>query len=614
MKKRIVWLVTSGLMVLSLVLASCAPKVAEEKQAVTEKKEVVTEKKEAVTEKREVVEKEQVEAKAEEPQYGGVLNAFNNVDVEAGFVSTTAFRSSSRAWVFRMTNEPLLAKDRLKGPAGTGEWNGLFSSLFPEVKHLTGNIAESWEVIQPDTFIFHIRKGIHWQDKPPANGAELTAEDVVFTWVFYWREPGTQFRTGYPYIRDAENPEKSIYLNPDDPWAVVVKSKPEYLALSWEKFANQWFVLPKALENTKGWFASWGDVVGTGPFLLTDYVRGSSLTWTKNPNYWKKDPLHPKNQLPYVDGVKVFIIPDTSTQLAALRTGKLDILQEVEAEDAEGLIRTNPQLQSKDYWLAYPTMAMRNDRAPFDNVNVRRAMTMAINYDEIVKDYYGGKALKFYWPAYPIPELAAMSMSLEEMPESVQELYGYHPDKAMKLLDAAGLPGPNRFTTSIIVSGDNDVDLLSIIKNYWAKVGVTLKIDVKEQGVKDAMDTAKSFEQGTLSGATLNDSIKLTDRLAGSRGNYAMVNDPLVEEAIKAIGATLYFDTAENARIIKKVAPEINNRAFYIRLPAPVVSILWQPWLRGYHGELPSYHGKAFQAGEYVWIDQNLKQKMMGRR
>ena len=70
--------------------------------------------------------------------------------------------------------------------------------------------------------------------------------------------------------------------------------------------------------------ALWRNAVGTGPFILTDYLSGSAATLVKNPDYWATDPVGPGqgNQLPYIDGIQYLIIPDVSTRQAALRTGK----------------------------------------------------------------------------------------------------------------------------------------------------------------------------------------------------------------------------------------------------------------------------------------------------
>ena len=68
----------------------------------------------------------------------------------------------------------------------------------------------------------------------------------------------------------------------------------------------------------------WRNVVGTGPWVLTDLVEGSSMTLTKNPNYWSDDEKYPGNRLPYVDEFRIKVIPEPATRIAALRTGQID--------------------------------------------------------------------------------------------------------------------------------------------------------------------------------------------------------------------------------------------------------------------------------------------------
>ena len=74
-------------------------------------------------------------------------------------------------------------------------------------------------------------------------------------------------------------------------------------------------------------FKDWRNLVGTGPYSMTEWVEGSGITYTKNPNYWKDDEKFPGNRLPFADEIKLLFMPDASTQLAALRKGKLALLR-----------------------------------------------------------------------------------------------------------------------------------------------------------------------------------------------------------------------------------------------------------------------------------------------
>lgn len=123
----------------------------------------------------------------------------------------------------------------------------------------------------------------------------------------------------------------------------------------------------------------WKTCVGTGPFMVTDFVDGSQATFAWNRNFWMKDPVGPGkgNQLPYVDGVKVLYITDTSTRQAAVRTAKLDQFGPFATlEDSKAVTDKAPQLLVKRYLEHASTsigMRVYREDLPFKDKNVRRA-------------------------------------------------------------------------------------------------------------------------------------------------------------------------------------------------------------------------------------------------
>ena len=114
---------------------------------------------------------------------------------------------------------------------------------------------------------------------------------------------------------------------------------------------------PEVAIEQHGDVADWRNLVGTGPFMLTDWVEGSSLTWVKNPDYWGHDEKYPENRLPYVDEV---VKPDhtrpSDTRVGyAHRQGGLSCSQRrqsiLDTVDAvESLQRTNPELRVNAYY------------------------------------------------------------------------------------------------------------------------------------------------------------------------------------------------------------------------------------------------------------------------
>ena len=165
--RKVIWLIVSCLMVLSLVLASCGPAEEEEEEATP-----TPTGEEEVTPTPTGEEEEVVTPSPDKPKYGGVLTIAwptgpYYFDEAFGFIyfTTHAF----------FTNECLTVGDWTRGPAGTNEAS--WAHIMPPARMdlVVGALAESWDVSQPGKFIFHIRKGVRWQNKPPCNGREMDA-------------------------------------------------------------------------------------------------------------------------------------------------------------------------------------------------------------------------------------------------------------------------------------------------------------------------------------------------------------------------------------------------------------------------------------------------------
>ena len=139
-------------------------------------------------------------------------------------------------------------------------------------------------------------------------------------------------------------------------------------------------------EKAPGGPNKWENATGTGPFMITDYKDGHSQIYTKNPNYWDSEVINGKKyKLPFVDKIYISIIKDEQTQIAAFRSGKLDLLMAINWKYVDELKKSLPQLKwGRILGIGNFTMAMRMDRKPFNDIRVRRAMNLAINKKEII--------------------------------------------------------------------------------------------------------------------------------------------------------------------------------------------------------------------------------------
>jgi len=609
MKKRIVWLLVSCLMVAALVLASCGPaetgeeeEVAppgEEEVAPPGEEEVVPPKEEKVT--------EETEAK---PEYGGELiigwsrDAMHFDDAQC---------HPYWAPTFCVTNEELSQGDWIKGPAGTGEAEWIHQ-IFPPLPITTSSLAESWEVTDPQTLVFHIRKGVRWHNKPPTNGRELTADDVLFTldriWDSLLSHPGGSIPREQ-YIESITSPDK---------WTVVIKTRePGQVGDVFEGAARYTGIVPRDAAEQYGGLDDWRNTIGTGPFILTDYISGSSATFVRNPNYWMEDPLNPGNRLPYVDGMKWLIIPDPSTRLSALRTAKVDTLTggysgNIGWEDAESLKKTSPELEYIGGLAPSPTglfMRLDNPELPWYDKRVRRALAMAIDNKAIGESLYGGKYRLVAWPVAPVREHMEIYTPFEELPESSQELFEYHPDKAKELLAEAGYP--DGFSCEIVAM-TSYVDILAVVKDYWSKVGVDLKIDVREYGAWANLRVQRKHKEMLV--CALNAAIPyyLSELAAGKLYNCSIVDDPKINQAREDMFAS-YFDPEKKAEIMMELNTYVIDQVYVVQMPAGYAYNFWWPWLKNYHGEIQvGCYGQYANWVKYVWLDQALKEEMTGKR
>ncbi len=596
MKSKILWMLVSLLMVLSLVIASCGPSEVEEEKEEEEGKVVIT--KEEEEEEEEVVEKKDGLLSPEVPKYGGQLVAtggdpmgFDPATMQAIMMTET-----------RIMNEPLLVGDWSKGAAGTGLVDWKIGHMYM-ASALRGALAESYELPDNETIIFHIRPGVYWWDKPPMNGREFTAFDAAWSLEREW-------------ACDKCWPRAS---NPPEDWVISVKAIDKYTleckvpahAQGKHIFTNGWEIqmLPPEVIEQYGDMNNWETVVGTGAFMLTDYVVSSSLTYTKNPNYWSNDPVLPENKLPYLGSVKLLIVPDLSSIQAGFRTGKIDIIGGVSIEDWERFKTTLPDLEYTETFPWIPTyLCGRMDKElPFNDLKVRQAMNLAVNQREILDDYYKGYGTMLAYPFTPVMSFADVYVPLEEMPAAVQELFEYKPDKAKQLLADAGYP--NGFKT-VVTCSQMEVDLLSIIKEYLFAVGIDVELSVVEGGAHFGMKKGRTFPEMIMCDTYPYGYVKMHNVRPESMSCCCSWSSPESRAAYNEAMMYLGKDDIRVRQAVKAVVPHILENAWGLWMPLPYQYWMWWPWVQNYHGESNFGHISTHLYRNYIWVDTALKASM----
>ena len=458
--------------------------------------------------------------------------------------------------------------------------------------------------------IFNIRRGVHWHDKPPVNGRELTAKDVEFSLlrITGLSEEGPPVTT----YEISQLPIESITATDD--WTVVIKlerTRPD--ALRAILISTNAYIIPPEVIQQHGDMKDWRNVVGTGPFMLTDYVEASSFTFTKNPNYWGYDEKYPDNRLPYIDQLRALHMPEEATRLAALRSGKIDIILGAGSirsiDTIRSLQRTNSELQVEPFFGSNsnaPTMNRRNP--PLDDLRVRQAMQMALDLETINDTYLGGFAR--WVPMGLVGDVKGFYVPFEEWPEEVKKTYRYDPEGAEALLDAAGYPRGEdgvRFKLSYCHRNIFDLGYIEVTAAYWDAIGVDLEIDVVDVATMVSRLTDKTYEMctGTLA-------VTSVDHL------MSWYNTPFREDIMGGNpGADSELDAAYNGYIAattvedqQKFSKDLDmyliRNHFSIWGPQTPSFNLARAWVKGWNGEI--FISNALEAR--LWIDQDLKEAM----
>ena len=154
---------------------------------------------------------------------------------------------------------------------------------------LRGALAESWEQPDDTTIIINVRQGVHWHDKAPMNGRELTAQDVEHSFQRYLGlgafsgndpSPGGGELVSVPWESVEATGDHTVVFKLQEP-----KLRALNLILDWYQMLMQ----PPEVVDQYGGITDWRHAVGTGPYEMTDWVLGSSFEYTRNPNYWAFD-------------------------------------------------------------------------------------------------------------------------------------------------------------------------------------------------------------------------------------------------------------------------------------------------------------------------------------
>ena len=539
-------------------------------------------------------------AMTEKPQYGGTLNIGHH------HVTLSPLSWDPADWTWKhnqdtgLATETLFSADLSKSQSRGGKHRFISDAWLPS-DAIRGELAESWKWSdKPLRVDINLRKGVMFPEKPGVmKSRELVADDVVFSYNRLDKSP-KKIPTYFDHIEKVESTGKHslrfTFKNYNAEW--------DY-RFGWGYYSA---IVPKEVSDAGA--GNWKNLNGSGPFMLTDVVQGSAVTFSKNDLYWDKEKIAGQAyKLPFVDKIVYRTIKDEASFLTALRTAKLDVLENIRWSAVDELKKNALALKWKKRVHTFGTfVAMRVDTKPFDDIRVRRALNMAINKQEIVKAYYGGNADLFAYPMHP--DYAGYYEPLDKMPVAAQELFTYNPEKAKALLAEAGFPKGFSFKTQVCSCNPDHMDLIPLLAAYLEKVGVKMEIQTMEYGAFLSAMTTKTNAAGYLmNNGHSNPTTSIRKSFISKQTwNPSQYSDADYDKRM----ADTYLEPDEGKRqlLIKLLTRDIVEKAPYIWLPVQHTYTAWWPWVKNYDGELRAGAERVGPIHARMWIDQPLKKKM----
>ena len=494
-----------------------------------------------------------------------------------------------------------------------------FSSQYIPVEIAAGQLAESWEMPDDTTFIFHIRKGVRWHNKAPMNGRELTAQDIEYN---YHRilGLGSGFTEASPVSQLLGIGIESVTAT--DKWTVVIKLKePNFAAPTIIFFGYMSFILPPEVIKQHGDISDWRNFVGTGPYELADWIQGTSITHTKNPDYWGYDEKYPQNRLPYIDKLVGLFIMEEATRIAGLRAGRIDFLgfpagvSDIASVDVlDSLRKTNPEIELLPWWdRSENSFALNTTKPPFDDIRVRKATQMALNLKAINDTYYKGTAM--WKPQGMVGEaLKGYYTPFDEWPDEVKKGYMYDPEGAEALLDEAGYKrGADgvRFKTVLNQSSEADLGYAEIVAGYLKAIGVDVEIRAMDRPQFIPLVTERDYGGMAMVVTGWNAPFGAANVLRHGGHSTSLWNVPgfkVAELDAMIEAAESATSIAERQRLSREADMYMIEKHSYVWGPKAGKYMALQPWVTGYNGEVHFGGQHRLPIFARLWIDSELKE------
>ncbi|MEB6549162.1 peptide ABC transporter substrate-binding protein [Heyndrickxia sporothermodurans] len=408
------------------------------------------------------------------------------------------------------TEEPgALHPGKAQGTHDSWVLEGTFEGLTkktPEGKIVDG-MAEKWETSEDGlTWTFHLKDGIQW-----SNGDPVTAGDFEYAWKYalnpktasdyayqlYYLKGGTEYNsyqlTKSKDPKKLEKQDKELkgledkvgVKATDDKTLVVTLSAPTAYFLDLTNFYTYYPINKKVQEANPKWYTEASSFVSNGAFKLTEWKHKESLKLEKNENYYDKDKIK-------LDEVDFAVIDNESTAYQMYQNGELDMVYPI-PQDVLPTLKDNKEFHNGPDLATY-YYNLNNNKKPFTNAKVRKALSMAIDRKAIVESVaQGGQQ-----PAYSVVPPGILENESSDYQKNGGDLFSEDLDQAKKLL-AEGLKeeGMSKLPKFSILYNTNEghKKIAEAVQQMWKKnLGVDVSLENVEFQVKIDREHAGDYQ------------------------------------------------------------------------------------------------------------------------
>ena len=427
---------------------------------------------------------------------------------------------------------------------------------------LKPDLISSWDLSADGlTLTLKVQPNVKWQNKAPLNGRAFTADDVVYAINQY--KASTVHAAKFTLVSSVTAVDAST---------VQVKFSRVFVPFIPSALADsKTMIVPKEVKDQDGDFKK--TAIGTGAFMLKEFVSGQRIVFEKNPNYWRTG-------LPYLDGYEVSIVLDSALAQAAYRTKQIHYLagaQPTNNSDLGRLFRDRPDsvVAEQEPDLGTFFVAMRLDKAPFNDVNVRRALSLGIDANAIINGIFEGKASML--PPYPWSYVYDKQPTLQEFSQYAV----YNPDQAKALLtQALGANYNLQFTLGYFPYSVAIIQFVQVIQSQWKKIDVNITLPTSDYAAfitQYATGTYESAVVGFAQTETDVDGYTYAQMYSTSARNSIKLKNPDIDKLLDAQRSDV--DPAKRRADIQGLWNIEKDQVYRIIIPEPVRPFLYDPKL-----------------------------------